>query len=97
MAASAPELNLAAALGGSACVNGQFAVPSGGQLKPPPLGLIISWAGRFLLVLGTETTTSGIARAAGVGRSFLYRHRDLLAKIHALEAARPPPAHRLAR
>jgi len=39
---------------------------------------------------GTETTVSGIARAAGVDRSFLYRHRDLLGKIHALEAA--PPA-----
>jgi hypothetical protein len=39
---------------------------------------------------GTEVTASGIARAAGVDRSFLYRHRDLLGKIHALEAA--PPA-----
>ena len=39
---------------------------------------------------GTEITASGIARAAGVDRSFLYRHRDLLGKIHALEAA--PPA-----
>ncbi|HXL17882.1 MAG TPA: hypothetical protein VN961_10215 [Streptosporangiaceae bacterium] len=29
-------------------------------------------------------------REAGVDRSFLYRHRDLLGKIHALEAA--PPA-----
>ena len=40
---------------------------------------------------GTEISASGIARAAGVDRSFLYRHRDLLEKIHALEAA-PPPA-----
>jgi cell division protein ZapA (FtsZ GTPase activity inhibitor) len=40
---------------------------------------------------GTELTASGIARAAGVDRSFLYRHRDLLDKIHALEAT--PPAH----
>jgi hypothetical protein len=39
---------------------------------------------------GTEITASGIARAAGVNRSFLYRHRDLLGKIHTLEAA--PPA-----
>ena len=38
---------------------------------------------------GTEITASGIARAAGVDRSFLYRHRDLLEKIHAL-AAEPP-------
>ncbi len=37
-----------------------------------------------------EISVSAIARAAGVDRSFLYRHRDLLAKIHALQAA--PPA-----
>jgi hypothetical protein len=40
---------------------------------------------------GTEISVSAIARAAAVDRTFLYRHRDLLAKIHALEAA-PPPA-----
>ena len=39
---------------------------------------------------GTEITVAGIARAASVDRAFLYRHRDLLGKIHALEAA--PPA-----
>jgi hypothetical protein len=39
---------------------------------------------------GAEISVSGIARAAGVDRSFLYRHRDLLTQIHALEAA--PPA-----
>jgi hypothetical protein len=39
---------------------------------------------------GTEISVSGIARAAGVDRTFVYRHRDLLAQIHALEAA--PPA-----
>ena len=39
---------------------------------------------------GTEISAAGIARAAGVDRSFLYRHRDLLEKIHALEAT--PPA-----
>jgi hypothetical protein len=39
---------------------------------------------------GTEISVSGIARAAAVDRTFLYRHRDLLEKIHALEAA--PPA-----
>lgn len=33
---------------------------------------------------GTELSISGIARAAGVDRSYLYRHRDLLEKIHAL-------------
>lgn len=39
---------------------------------------------------GTEISVAGIARAAGVDRTFLYRHRDLLEQIHALEAA--PPA-----
>jgi hypothetical protein len=38
---------------------------------------------------GTEISASGIARAAAVDRAFLYRHRDLLEKIHALEAAQP--------
>ncbi|WP_276615636.1 hypothetical protein [Nonomuraea basaltis] len=38
---------------------------------------------------GTEISVSGIARAAAVDRTFLYRHRDLLEKIHALEAAPP--------
>lgn len=40
---------------------------------------------------GTGLSVSGIARAAGVDRTFLYRHRDLLEQIHALEAA--PPAN----
>ena len=39
---------------------------------------------------GVEISAAGIARAAGVDRSFLYRHRDLLAQIHALEQAAPP-------
>ena len=39
---------------------------------------------------GDEISVAGIARAAAVDRTFLYRHRDLLEKIHALEAA--PPA-----
>jgi hypothetical protein len=42
---------------------------------------------------GTEISVSGIARAAAVDRTLLYRHRDLLEKIHALEAE-PPPAGR---
>jgi chromosome segregation ATPase len=37
----------------------------------------------------TGISASGIARAAAVDRSFLYRHRDLLEKIHAL-AVEPP-------
>jgi hypothetical protein len=41
-------------------------------------------------VNGEEISVSGIARAAGVDRTFLYRHPDLLARLHALEAA--PPA-----
>ncbi len=39
---------------------------------------------------GTEISVSAIARAAAVDRTFLYRHRDLLARIHALEATPPP-------
>ena len=37
----------------------------------------------------TAISVSGIARAAGVDRAFLYRHRDLLAQLHALEATPP--------
>ena len=33
-----------------------------------------------------EISAAGIARAARVDRTFLYRHRDLLEKIHALQA-----------
>jgi chromosome segregation ATPase len=44
---------------------------------------------------GTEISVSAIARAAAVDRSFLYRHRDLLAQIHAIEAS--PPAGEAAR
>jgi hypothetical protein len=36
--------------------------------------------------VGDRITTSGIARAAAVDRTFLYRHRDLMEKIHALQA-----------
>jgi hypothetical protein len=39
---------------------------------------------------GEQITISGIARAAGVDRTFLYRHRDLLEQAHALEAQPPP-------
>jgi hypothetical protein len=34
---------------------------------------------------GDEVTVTGIAQRAGVDRSFIYRHRDLLAQIHAIE------------
>ncbi|WP_329550600.1 hypothetical protein [Streptomyces sp. NBC_00696] len=37
---------------------------------------------------GTDLTASAIARAARVDRSFLYRHRDLLERLHS--AAREP-------
>jgi hypothetical protein len=40
---------------------------------------------------GEQINVSGIARAAGVDRSFLYRHRDLLEQLHAAEA-QPPNA-----
>ena len=39
---------------------------------------------------GDPISASAIARAAGVDRTFLYRHRDLLEKIHALQADQPP-------
>lgn len=35
---------------------------------------------------GEEISVSGIAGRAGVDRTFLYRHRDLLAHVHAAEA-----------
>jgi len=41
---------------------------------------------------GEEISVSAIARRGGVDRTFLYRHRDLLARVHASEAlpsARP--------
>jgi transposase-like protein len=40
---------------------------------------------------GDEISVSGIARRAGVDRTFLYRHRDLLEQLHAAEA-QPPNA-----
>jgi len=43
---------------------------------------------------GAEISVSSIARAAAVDRTFLYRHRDLLGKIHALEAAPPAAGER---
>lgn len=39
---------------------------------------------------GQEISVAGIARAAGVDRTFLYRHRDLLEQVHASQAQ--PPA-----
>jgi hypothetical protein len=35
---------------------------------------------------GGEISVSALARQAGVDRSFLYRHADLLAQIHAAQA-----------
>jgi Family of unknown function (DUF6262) len=40
---------------------------------------------------GGEISVSGIARAAAVDRTFLYRHPDLLAKVHAAQT-RPAAA-----
>ncbi|NMM91590.1 hypothetical protein B2J88_46090 [Rhodococcus sp. SRB_17] len=39
---------------------------------------------------GTEITVSSVARAAGVDRSFLYRHTDLLAQIHTAQRSPLP-------
>lgn len=41
---------------------------------------------------GDELTVSGIAGRAGVDRTFLYRHRDLLEQLHALDAQPPSGA-----
>ncbi len=41
---------------------------------------------------GNEISVSGIARRAGVDRSFFYRHRDLLEQIHTAEAQPSNPA-----
>ena len=40
---------------------------------------------------GEQISVSGIARAAGVDRTFLYRHRELLEQVHAADA-QPPGA-----
>jgi hypothetical protein len=40
---------------------------------------------------GTTISVSGIARQAGVDRAFLYRHKDLLAQVHA--AGSEPPGN----
>lgn len=39
-----------------------------------------------LAAAGQETSVSAVAKAAGVDRSFLYRHHDLRAQIHARSA-----------
>jgi hypothetical protein len=40
---------------------------------------------------GQEISVAGVARAAAVDRTFLYRHRDLLEQVHASQA-QPPDA-----
>jgi len=35
---------------------------------------------------GEEISVSGVAARAGVDRTFLYRHRDLLTRVHTAEA-----------
>ncbi|WP_024800272.1 DUF6262 family protein [Nocardia sp. BMG51109] len=39
---------------------------------------------------GTELSVSAIARAAGVDRTFLYRHPDLLAQVHTAQSTPLP-------
>ena len=53
---------------------------------------VITALGKATTDGGIEISVAGVARTAGVDRSFLYRHRDLLEKIHALETA-PPGTH----
>jgi transposase-like protein len=38
---------------------------------------------------GAELSVTSIARAAGIDRTFLYRHRDLLERIHTAETQPP--------
>jgi chromosome segregation ATPase len=38
------------------------------------------------ITAGEEVSVSSLARRAGVDRSFLYRHSDLLAQVHAAQA-----------
>lgn len=38
---------------------------------------------------GEDLTVAAIARTAGVDRTFLYRHRDLLGQVHAMAAQLP--------
>lgn len=38
---------------------------------------------------GDDLTVTSLAQRAGVDRTFLYRHRDLLAQLHILEAQPP--------
>ncbi len=47
---------------------------------------------RAISAAGQEISPSSIARAAGVDRTFLYRHRDLLEQVHAVQADAPAPA-----
>lgn len=48
-----------------------------------------------LLRSDEDITVSGLARAARVDRTYLYRHRDLLERVHAAAAA-PPQEGRIA-
>ncbi len=41
---------------------------------------------------GEAITVSGIARRAGLDRTFFYRHRDLLDQVHAIAAQLPNPS-----
>ena len=59
-----------------------------GRTEPTPTSAASTSSPRSSTAAGgAEISISAIARAAGVDRTFLYRHRDLLAKIHALQAA----------
>ncbi len=44
---------------------------------------------RDTVAAGEEVTVSTIARSAAVDRTFLYRHPDLLAQVHAAQAQPP--------
>jgi regulator of replication initiation timing len=45
---------------------------------------------------GEDITVASLARTARVDRTFLYRHRDLLERVHAAAAAPPPEGRQVA-
>ncbi|QKW52671.1 DUF6262 family protein [Streptomyces buecherae] len=45
---------------------------------------------------GEDITVASLARTARVDRTFLYRHRDLLERVHAAAAAPPPEGRQAA-
>ena len=58
-----------------------------GAATAPAAGNVSSMPSASSPPAGRQISVSAVVRAAGVGRSFLYRHHDLRAQIHARAAA----------